>query len=104
MKVKWLIDYSMAKLAIILLADRAYDSDYFRCNFKSHWVIAVILSKQNRVLPILHDRHTYKERHAVECFFQKLKRFLSIATRYDKTARMCLTGIFFVSILAILKL
>jgi transposase len=35
---------------------------------------------------------------------KKIKRFRRIATRYDKTARMYLTGILFVSILAILKL
>ena len=26
----------------------------------------------------------YKERHLVECFFQKIKWFRRIATRYDK--------------------
>ncbi len=36
-------------------------------------------------------------RHGVERFFQKIKRFRRIATRYDKTARMYLTGIMFVS-------
>jgi transposase len=31
-----------------------------------------------------YDRHVYKERHLVECFFEKLKEFRRIATRYDK--------------------
>jgi transposase len=56
-----------------LLADRTYDSNSFRSNFKNHGVIAFIPSKKNRVLPIPHDCHIYKERHAVECFFQKNK-------------------------------
>ena len=30
------------------------------------------------------DWWLYKERHLVECFFQKLKWFRRIATRYDK--------------------
>ncbi|MBQ6975604.1 MAG: hypothetical protein IJQ16_03520, partial [Selenomonadaceae bacterium] len=30
------------------------------------------------------DKEQYKERHLVECFFQKLKRYRRIATRFDK--------------------
>lgn len=30
------------------------------------------------------DWHLYKERHLIECFFQKIKWFRRIATRYDK--------------------
>jgi len=59
----------------------------------------VIPSKKNRVLPVDHDEDIYKERNIVERFFQKIKRYRPIATRYDKTARMYLTGIMMVSIL-----
>ena len=87
-----------------LLADKAYDIDQFRKNLRDHGVEAVIPSKRNRLFPTLHDKHIYKERNAVERFFQKIKRFRRIATRYDKTSRMYLTGIIFVSILLMLKL
>ncbi|HAT9840117.1 TPA: transposase, partial [Legionella pneumophila subsp. pneumophila] len=53
--------------------------------------------------PTTDDRHIYKERNIVERFFQKIKRFRRIATRYDKTARMYLTGVMFVSIILALK-
>jgi putative transposase len=33
------------------------------------------------------DEHIYKERHLVECCFNKLKHFRRVATRYEKTAR-----------------
>ena len=33
------------------------------------------------------DRHVYRERHWVENFFQRIKRFGRIATRFDKLAR-----------------
>jgi len=33
------------------------------------------------------DWWQYKERFLVECFFQKLKLFRRVATRYDKLAR-----------------
>ncbi len=85
------------------LADKAYDIDSFRQALTEGGIKAVIPSKKNRLNPTAHDRHTYKERNIVERFFQKIKRFRRIATRYDKTARMYLTGVMFVSILLALK-
>lgn len=35
----------------------------------------------------------FKKRHLVECFFQKLKRYRRIATRYDKLAKRFLAFI-----------
>jgi transposase len=85
------------------LADKAYDIDSFRQNLNKHEIQPVIPSKSNRLNPVTHDSHIYKERNIVERFFQKIKRFRRIATRYDKTARMYLTGVMFVSILLALK-
>lgn len=36
----------------------------------------------------------YKERNLVERFFNKLKQFRAIATRYDKLARNFLSGVY----------
>jgi transposase len=33
---------------------------------------------------IQHDREIYKERNLIERFFNKLKHFRAVATRYDK--------------------
>jgi transposase len=85
------------------LADKAYDIDGFRQALTEAGIKVVIPSKKNRLHPTAHDRHIYKERNIVERFFQKIKRFRRIATRYDKTARMYLTGVMFVSILLALK-
>ncbi|MDP1602231.1 MAG: transposase [Legionella sp.] len=85
------------------LADKAYDIDSFRQALTDNGTTAVILSKRNRLNPTVHDHHIYKERNIVERFFQKIKRFRRIATRYDKTARMYLSGVMFVSILLVLK-
>ncbi|WP_371923164.1 transposase [Legionella sp. 27cVA30] len=85
------------------LADKAYDIDGFRKALTDDGIKAVIPSKKNRLHPTTHDRDIYKERNIVERFFQKIKRFRRIATRYDKTARMYLTGVMFVSILLALK-
>ena len=34
------------------------------------------------------DRHLYKERHLIETFFNKIKEYRKIATRYDKLAEV----------------
>ncbi|WP_462095301.1 transposase [Legionella pneumophila] len=77
--------------------------DGFRKALTDDGIRAVIPSKKNRLNPTNHDRDIYKERNIVERFFQKIKRFRRIATRYDKTARMHLAGVMFVSILLALK-
>ena len=53
----------------------------------------------NRKQAQVHDEHIDKESNIVERFFQKIKRFRRIATRYEKTARMYIAGVMMVSIL-----
>ncbi len=71
-----------------LLADRAYDADSFINLGKSQGSIIVIPPKRNRVIQREYDRHLYKERHLVECFFAKLKAFRRVSTRYEKLAQI----------------
>lgn len=87
-----------------LLADRAYDCNHFRNILQKRGTIAVIPSKKNRVTFIPHDQHLYKERNYVERFFNRIKGYRRIATRYDKTAVMFLAGLTVASILLWLKL
>ncbi len=44
----------------------------------------VIPLKANRRTPLSYDKALYKERNLVERFFNKLKQFRRVATRYDK--------------------
>ncbi|MCI7259375.1 MAG: IS4/IS5 family transposase, partial [Ruminococcus sp.] len=44
-----------------------------------------------------------KERHLVECFFQKLKWFRRIATRYDTLDASFLSFVYLTSIMILLK-
>lgn len=55
---------------------------------------AVIPSKSMRKEPRAYDRAKYQARHLIENFFAKLKQYRAIATRYDKTARNFLGGIY----------
>lgn len=69
-----------------VLADRAYDTDAIRTLLREQNAIAVIPSKKNRRVQHAYDRTVYKERHLVESFFNKMKNYRRLATRYDKTA------------------
>jgi transposase len=69
-----------------LIADTAFDADPFRCALKAEGIEPVIPSNPSRAGALPYDRHLYKERHLVECFFSKIKQFRRIATRYEKTA------------------
>ena len=70
-----------------LLADKGYDSDAFVEDIQRRGAEAIIPSKKNRLNPRSLDRHLYKARNLVERFFQKLKQFRRIATRYERLAR-----------------
>ena len=67
-----------------LLADRAYDSNALRDLIAKQKAQAVIPSMPQRNPIIPHDRQTYRARNAVERYFNKLKHFRAVATRYDK--------------------
>lgn len=86
-----------------LLADKAYDNGEFRDFLKDRGTIAVIPSKKNRLVQIPHDKHLYKERNFVERFFNRIKQFRRIATRYDKLAATFMGAISMASILIWLK-
>ena len=70
-----------------VLGDTAFDADHFRHDVKAINAQAVIPSHPSRARKLPFDEHLYKERHLVECCFNKLKHFRRIATRYEKTAR-----------------
>jgi transposase len=56
-----------------------------RENLSVSGIIPVIPSKSNRKFPPEFDNHTYKWRHLIENYFQKLKEFKRIALRTCKT-------------------
>ncbi len=69
-----------------ILVDRAYGSAEIRAYITEQNAKYVIPPKQNAKEPRSVDWCLYKERHLVECFFNKIKQFRRIATRYDKFA------------------
>jgi transposase len=87
-----------------LLADRGYDCDAFRKKLQERGTEPVIPGKKNRLKRIDYDVHIYKERNFVERFFNRIKHFRRIATRYDKTAIMFIGSLVLTGILIWLKL
>ena len=70
-----------------VIADRAYDSEYNLARIAELGAKAVIPSGSGRVRERKYDKHVYRDRHLVEFFFNRLKQFRRIATRYEKTLR-----------------
>jgi transposase len=71
----------------IVLADKAYGSSVIRAFIEKAGGEYCIPPKSNNKEPWDCDWWLYKERHLVECFFQKLKLFRRIATQYEKLAK-----------------
>ena len=67
-----------------LLGDKAYGTKDILAYIQKHGATVVIPPKSNTKEPWPVDYFLYKERHLVECFFQKIKWFRRVATRYDK--------------------
>ena len=66
-------------------------------------ITPVIPPKANRKIKRHCDFALYAERNLVERFFNTIKHFRAIATRYEKTARSFLAGLHLVCALAWLK-
>lgn len=86
-----------------LIADKGYDSNAFVEELISKRCTPVIPSKKNRKCPRDYDKHIYKERHLIECFFGKIKNFRRIFSRFDKTVDSFMAFLNFVGVLVWLK-
>jgi transposase len=64
--------------------DKGYDADRIRERLALDGLEAVIPPINTRSKKLFYDKALYQERNRVERFFNKLKHFRRIATRYDK--------------------
>lgn len=86
-----------------LIGDKAYDADAFIAFLTERQITPVIPSHPRRATPLPCDFALYCERNLVERFFNKLKHFRAIATRYDKLARNFLAGVHLASAIILLN-
>ena len=86
-----------------IIADKGYSAQYIFEYIESRGAAYTIPYKSITKTRWSVDWHTYKERHLIECFFQKLKTYRRIATRYDKHDDTFLAFVYLVSIMILLK-
>ena len=68
----------------ILLADKGYDSNAIRTRIAEKNAWANIPPRSNRKGRFVFSKWVYRQRNLVERFFNRIKQFRGIATRYDK--------------------
>jgi len=81
-----------------VVADRGYDSDAVLDLIRQAGAQPHIPSLRRRLVHRSVDRAIYRRRNLVERFFNKLKHFRRIATRFDKLARNYLAAVLLASI------
>ena len=86
-----------------ILGDKAYGAKAIRDYIDSQHAVYTIPPKSDVNDPWFVDWHTYKERHLIECFFQKLKWFRRVFTRYDKLDSSFLAFVHIAAISILLK-
>lgn len=67
-----------------VLADKAFSAEFIRSFIASHNAFACIPDKSNAVVKHDFDKELYKQRNIIERFFQRIKKYRHISTRYDK--------------------
>jgi putative transposase len=77
--------------------DKGYDADRIRARLCLDGIEPVIPGRENRTVTIVYDQVLYAQRNRVERFFNKLKQFRRIATRYEKYAHTFLAMIHIVA-------
>ena len=69
-----------------VLADKAYDAEWIRAMIEAQDAVPIIPDRRGARTPHAFNRDLYRMRNQVERFFNKLKQFRRIATRYEKLA------------------
>jgi transposase len=76
-----------------LIADRGYDSAWFRDELVARGIEPCIPSSRSRKVPYAYDAVLYRQRHRIENLFAKIKDWRRIATRYDRCAHTFFSAI-----------
>ena len=84
---------------VIVVADKAYDSNALRELLLRQGCRACISNKVNRKEPAPFHRGWYRKRHRIENFFQRAKSKRRFATRFDKTLTCFLSTVALTAVL-----
>jgi len=86
-----------------LIGDKAYDADSLIDTLNQRAITPVIPPKTNRKVKRDCDFALYRERNLAERFWNKIKHYRAIATRYDKLARNFLAAVQLVAAIILLN-
>ena len=76
-----------------LLADKGYDSNWFRAALTERGITPCIPPRKNRNIQYHYDKDLYRQRHKIENVFGRIKDWRSVATRYDGYAHTFMSAI-----------
>ena len=83
--------------------DKGYDADRIRERLALDGIQPVIPPISSRSKKLYYDRELYRQRNRIERFFNKIKAFRRIATRYDKLRNTFFAALYLVSAFLIVK-
>jgi transposase len=83
--------------------DKGYDADRIRARLHYDGVEAVIPPIPSRAQKPSYDPVQYRERNRIERFFNKLKQFRRIATRYDKLQHTFFAALYLIAAFILIK-
>ena len=93
--------YGYARAYVI--ADQGCDAQWLRDYIAELGMTAVIPGRSNRKVVAVYAPDLYEERHLVECFIGKVKRYRRVFTRFEQLRRRCLGFWHFVAALIRLR-
>ena len=86
-----------------VIADKGCDAQWLRDYIAELGMTAVIPGRSNRKVVVVYDPDLCGERHLVECFIGKVKRYRRVFTRFEKLSRRYLGFWHFVAALIWLR-
>jgi transposase len=88
-----LLLFSALPRAKELLADKGYDSDWFRAALTAQGTTPCIPPRKNRKVQYHYHKDLYRQRHKIENVFGRIKDWRRIHTRYDRCAHAFMSAI-----------
>ena len=71
---------------VLLVGDKGFDSDALRRQMLAQGCLASVPPRSGRCAPAWFHRGLYRQRHKIENFFQRIKIYKRVSTRYEKLA------------------
>ena len=71
---------------VLLVGDKGFDSDALREQMLAQGCLASVPPRSGRRCPAWYHRGFYRQRHKIENFFQRIKIYKRVSTRYEKLA------------------